>query len=177
MVAATLGAGSSASAKGGGLGGGRGPAGGNGSIGTMGAGTNDFTGDGKDDLLAFYDYGSGEAALFVYSGTTGRYDGATDLVMVDDGAVWRFSGTPNAGENATRPQQYSAIGAEYARSKMVMGDYDGNGMDDLIFLVDRTGGAASLWVLPGGQDPTKIYMWRVWFCGPGNFWPSVTKVA
>ncbi|HEX3477587.1 MAG TPA: FG-GAP-like repeat-containing protein [Kofleriaceae bacterium] len=37
----------------------------------------DFDHNGKKDVMALYDYGSGSAGLFVFPGTTGRTDGST----------------------------------------------------------------------------------------------------
>lgn len=37
----------------------------------------DFDHNGKGDVMALYDYGSGSAGLFVFPGTTGRVDGSS----------------------------------------------------------------------------------------------------
>jgi hypothetical protein len=165
----------------------------------------DFNLDGVDDLVALYDYGSGRAGIWVFpggSGGTSPYlvwevpannfdagavrhldtddingDGVIDLIAVTDHTVYRFSGTRGSGGNATQLAVYTNLPFGMGNQRIVVGDYDSNGFADLIFLRDHGGGSASLWVVPGAVAPPNQYAWRVWYCGPGGFWPGVTKVA
>ncbi|MEV4759683.1 VCBS repeat-containing protein [Micromonospora sp. NPDC049559] len=165
----------------------------------------DFTGDGRADLLALYDYGNGAAGLWVYPGTSGAMnpyrvwyvpannfnvgsvrtvdtddingDGVVDFLAVTDNAVFRFGGTAQAGDGATQAGVYAQLPTQFGQAKVVVGDYDANGFADLIFLLDHGGGSASAWVLSGAVPPQNQILYRVWYTGPGNFWPSAVKVA
>jgi hypothetical protein len=170
----------------------------------------DFNLDGRDDLVALYDYGNSEAGLWVFPGTpnvgdgssnpymvwnvpAGHFnvgavrhtdiddingDGIVDFLAITDTVVNRFSGTTASGTNATIRGEYSTIPAVNGQGKIIVGDYDGNGVADIIFLRDHGGGSASLAVLSGGYESTPPRpVVRVWYTGAGGFWPSVTKTA
>nr|MDT0657970.1 VCBS repeat-containing protein [Micromonospora sp. DSM 115978] len=161
----------------------------------------DFTGDGRDDVVALYDEGNGRARILVFSGTnmsnpyTVWYapagfnhgavqtvdtddingDGVVDFIVITSGLVYYFSGTAGSGDTATTQAVYSY---SWGNARYVVGDYDGNGVADVIVLSDDGNGSASLWVNSGGVPPTQTKWWvRVWSRGPQWFWPSVTKVA
>jgi len=170
----------------------------------------DFNRDGRDDLVALYDYGNSEAGLWVFPGTPnagpgasnpylvwnvspGNFnvgavrhtdiddingDGIVDFLAITETVVNRFSGTTGSGPNATIRGEYSTVPSINGQGKIIVGDYDGNGVADVIFLRDHGGGSASLAVLSGGLESTPPRpVVRVWYTGPGNFWPSVMKVA
>ncbi len=171
----------------------------------------DFNLDGRDDLVALYDYGNAEAGLWVFPGTPavgdgssnpymvwntlpGNFDvaavrhtdlddinadGVPDFIAITDTVVNRFSGTTGSGGSATIRGEYATIPNLENRTKIIVGDYNGNGVADIIFLRDLgNNGSASLSVLVGGAQTTPSRpVVRVWYTGPGGFWPNVTKVA
>jgi hypothetical protein len=105
-------------------------------------------------------------------------DGIVDFLAITDTVINRFGGTSASGPTATIRGEYSSYPSLNNQAKIVVGDYDGNGVADVIFLRDLGSGSASLSVLSGGYESTPPRpIVRVWYTGPGNFWPSVTKVA
>jgi hypothetical protein len=52
----------------------------------------DFDHNGKADVMALYDYGSGSAGLFVFPGTTGKVDGASNPYRVWNPGPGSFDG-------------------------------------------------------------------------------------
>jgi hypothetical protein len=170
----------------------------------------DFNLDGRDDLVALYDYGRSEAGLWVFPGTPNAGDGASnpymvwsvpqnnfnaaavrhtdiddingdgivDFLAITETVVNRFSGTTGSGTTATVRGEYSTVPSINGQGKIIVGDYDGNGVADVIFLRDHGSGSASLGVLSGGHESTPPRpVVRVWYTGPGGFWPHVTRVA
>ncbi|WP_345454067.1 CHAP domain-containing protein, partial [Nocardioides marinquilinus] len=97
--------------------------------------TGDFDGDGLDDVMALYDYGNGTAGLWVFPGTTGRTQGASAPYM-----VWRETNANWWSQPAT---------------KITAGDFDGDGLDDVMALYDYGNGTAGLWVFPGTTGRTQ----------------------
>lgn len=166
----------------------------------------DFTRDGRDDLLALYNYGNGEFALWVFPGTnstsagsvnqywcwhstshddlsgatldTGDIDGNgyKDLVVVKGNTMWVVPGTDQAGDYATNPYAYYV--GPLNNTKSVVGDYDGNGFSDLMSLKDFGNGSQAMYVIKGGvPNWSDRYMEPVWGVPAGNFWLSAMKVA
>src|SRR5690349_2534503 len=80
-----------------------------------GAGNNDVTGDNRADLTAMYDYGNGEAGLFVFPGTARIEDGSTQPQ-----GVW-FAEPRKFWPSAT---------------KVTSGDFNGDGRSDFLAMYD-----------------------------------------
>ena len=97
-------------------------------VGIMGAGTNDFTGDGRADLTALYDYGNGEAGLFVVPGMPTIAPDTTTM-----SPVW-WVGPGNFWPSVM---------------KITAGDFNGDGFSDVLALYDYGGNQAGLFVYPG----------------------------
>ncbi|HEV2782838.1 MAG TPA: VCBS repeat-containing protein [Actinophytocola sp.] len=106
-------------------------------------------------------------------------DGRKDLVVRTDSVAWVVPHTTGAGDNATWPEIYYPGGFPLNRAKSIVGDYNGDGAADLIYLVDNGNGDAEVWVLAGGvpnsANRVPVEVWST--PGPGYFWPSVVKVA
>ncbi|MEJ3742621.1 VCBS repeat-containing protein [Actinomycetes bacterium KLBMP 9797] len=159
----------------------------------------DFNLDGRDDLVALYDYGSAAAGLWIFpggSGATNPYmvwetgpgnfdvrtvhtvdtddldaDGTVDLIAITGGGTYRFSGTTSTS-GGTQPTPYTWNSTYWPT---VVGDYDGNGVVDLITLVHQGNGTASLWVMSGGLPINQPQLWvRVW---DGDLGAGQPKVA
>ncbi|GAB2832655.1 hypothetical protein GCM10027200_35330 [Lentzea nigeriaca] len=128
-------------------------------MGTMGAGSTDFNGDGFADMSILYDYGGGEAGLFVLPGKPVIDDGVTRspymVWSVPRGNFW-----PSA-------------------MKITAGDFNGDGRSDVLALYDYGGGEAGLFIYPGtsAQGSTAAEPYLVWSAPRGNFWPSVMKIT
>jgi hypothetical protein len=121
----------------------------------------DFNGDGRGDLLALYDYGNGSTGLWVFPGAPTQPNGLPGL-----------TGSYMAWE--TPPGSYWI-----SVTKNVAGDFNGDGRTDIMSLYDYGNGEAGLFIIPGtgGSGPNATDAYRVWWSPPGNFWPSVVKVA
>jgi len=121
----------------------------------------DFNGDGRGDLLALFDYGSGNTGLWVFPGAPNQPNGQPGQI----GAYMAWdSGPGNYWISVT---------------KNVAGDFNGDGRTDIMSLYDYGNGAAGLFVIPGtgGSGPNATDAYRVWYVPQGNFWSSVVKVA
>jgi hypothetical protein len=110
----------------------------------------DFNGDGLSDVAILYNYGNGDSALFVlYSTGTG---------FANPTLVWR-----------------SSVGWEWERSKVMAGDFNGDGLSDVAILYNYGNGDSALFVLystgTGFASPT-----LVWRSGVGNWEWERSKV-
>ena len=116
----------------------------------------DFTGDGKADLIALYDYRSDSAGVFVFPGTSSTLDRA-----VAPQRVW-----------------YAASGFTAATAKIAAGDVDDDGKADLMALYDYGSSAAGLLVFPGIAAPTtNTTPYRTLYTGPGTFNVGLVQVT
>ncbi|MEO3807983.1 FG-GAP-like repeat-containing protein [Sphaerisporangium sp. B11E5] len=100
----------------------------------------DFNGDGRDDVAGFYDYGDASAALWVW---TAGQDGSLQAPV----RAWE-SGTWDA-----------------TRTKLVGGDFNGDGRGDVGALYDYGDASAALWVWTAGQDGSLQAPVRAWESG------------
>ncbi|WP_143201278.1 FG-GAP-like repeat-containing protein [Streptomyces uncialis] len=81
----------------------------------------DFNGDGRDDIAVWYDYHDGRDTAFV------------------------FSATVKGGFNHPVNAWSASSGWEHSRSKVVTGDFNGDGRDDLAAMYDYPDGSEKLW--------------------------------
>jgi hypothetical protein len=102
----------------------------------------DFTGDGRDDLDAYYAYDGGRTRLFVMDGVAG----AGSWRQVWDSGVNNWDGN---------------------RAVPVAGDFDGDGRDDVGNIYDYGNAQLKLWLNTdaGASGAARI----VWDSGPGNW--------
>ncbi|HSX06478.1 MAG TPA: FG-GAP-like repeat-containing protein [Candidatus Saccharimonadia bacterium] len=91
--------------------------------------TGDFNGDGKQDIAAFYDYGSGETQLWVF---TGNGDGT---FTPPSAAVWDSGGQWN-----------------WNQTKVVTGDFNGDGKSDVAAFYYFGGNETKLYVFYGSSS-------------------------
>jgi len=121
----------------------------------------DFNGDGRGDLLTLFDYGNGSTGLWVLPGAPDQPNGMPGQI-----------GSYEAWE--TTPGNYWI-----SVTKNVAGDFNGDGRTDIMSLYDYGKGEAGLFIIPGtaGAGPNATDAYRVWYSPPGNFWPSVVKLA
>ncbi len=113
----------------------------------------DFTGDGKADMVALYDYGNSNTGL------------------------WLF---PSTGTGFASPYRVWLSGAgnwTWANSKIVAGDFTGDGKADLATLYNYGNSNTGLWLFPStGTGFASPY--RVWLSGAGNWtWANSEPVA
>lgn len=107
-------------------------------------GAGDFNNDGADDLVAIYGYGGAQTRAFVFLS-----NGATLTSPIQ----WWDSGAGNWEKNG---------------SKIVMGDLNGDGRDDLATLYGYSGARTRLFVsLSTGAAFNTPAIW--WDSGPGNW--------
>ncbi|MBM7774455.1 hypothetical protein JOD54_004659 [Actinokineospora baliensis] len=172
----------------------------------------DFTGDGKADVTAIYDYGASTTGLFIFPGTsgstTGPYrawlsgaggftwsntkiatgdftgDGKADVAaLYDYGAsttgLFIAPGTAATGDSASQPYRVWLSGTggfTWSNSKIAAGDFTGDGKSDVTVLYDYGASTSGLFVFPGtGGSASSGY--RVWLSGAGGFTWSNAKIT
>jgi hypothetical protein len=125
--------------------------------GVRGAGTNDFTGDGRADLAALYDYGNGEAGLFV------------------------MPGQPEIRRNVTRfaPVYWTPPGNVWPHEmKLTSGNFNGDAHSDVLGIYRYSTGLG-LFVFPGSptlDSTTAATPYRISFLA-GNFSIANMKIT
>ncbi|GAA3001536.1 hypothetical protein GCM10010483_53150 [Actinokineospora diospyrosa] len=178
----------------------------------------DFTGDGRTDVLALYDYGNSTTGLFVFPGTAARGDSASvpyrAWVSGTGGFTWSntkisagdytgdgradvtafydygssttglivFPGTAAVGDSASVPRRtwLSAPGAfTWSNTKIATGDFTGDGKADVAALYDYGSSTSGLFIAPGttASGDTASIPYRVWISGAGGFTWSNTKIS
>jgi hypothetical protein len=112
----------------------------------------DFNGDGRDDIGAFYDYGNAQTKLWVLTqGADGMF---TATLGWDTGpGNWYLSAT-----------------------RLVAGDFNGDGRDDIGAFYDLGNSRTTLTVLSQGADG-KFTAALGWDTGPGNWYLPATRFA
>ncbi|HEY0190570.1 MAG TPA: M4 family metallopeptidase [Kofleriaceae bacterium] len=121
--------------------------------------TGDFNGDGYADLMALYQYpGNAVAGLWVFPGTAGS--GSTASVPY---RAWY------AGPNAL----------DVSATQVAAGDFNGDGLTDVLLLDDYGSSEARLFVVPGtttvGANVTSPY--SVWHAATGTFNAKKAKLT
>ncbi|MGE0247732.1 MAG: FG-GAP repeat domain-containing protein, partial [Thermoleophilia bacterium] len=108
----------------------------------------DFDGDGRSDVAAFYDYGGGNLGIFVHRGTAAGLDPVARRIQLTGAGQW-----------------------ELDRTRLVAGDFDGDGRSDVAAFYDYGGGNLGIFVHRGtaaGLDPVAR---RIQLTGAGQ-WES-----
>ncbi|WP_051820905.1 FG-GAP-like repeat-containing protein [Streptomyces flavochromogenes] len=107
----------------------------------------DFNGDGRDDIVTWYDYGDGHDAMisFTPSGTGGAFGGRKEIWTIPAGNFWR--------ENI----------------KIVTGDFNGDGRDDIGGMYGYEDGRVRTLTWTAKTDGTLNYHVGGWETPPGNW--------
>lgn len=106
----------------------------------------DFDGDGRDEVAAWYDYGDGHDAVIGFSlGTDGKFGGRREMLNLPAGSY-------------ERPQM-----------KIVTGDYNGDGRDDLATLYGYGDGRVKTITFTAKSDGTLNSALHSWESLPGNW--------
>ncbi|HEU5476182.1 MAG TPA: VCBS repeat-containing protein [Actinophytocola sp.] len=111
----------------------------------------DFNGDGRSDIAAFYDYGSGQTRIWMFYGTASGIAAPVIVWESGPGNWWWGSATPAAG------------------------DVNGDGRADIAAFYDYGGGHARLFLFAGTASGVSGGP-HVWDSGAGNWWTSDTEV-
>ncbi|MER5206916.1 FG-GAP-like repeat-containing protein [Streptomyces sp. NPDC002825] len=107
----------------------------------------DFNGDGRDDIVTWYDYGDGHDAMisFTPSGTDGKFGNRREIWTIPAGNFWR--------ENL----------------KIVTGDFNGDGRDDVGGMYGYEDGRVKMFTWTAKTDGTLNYHLGGWEAAPGNW--------
>ncbi|MER5891098.1 FG-GAP-like repeat-containing protein, partial [Streptomyces sp. NPDC001941] len=107
---------------------------------------NDVDGDGRGDMVNWYDYPDGHDALF------------------------RFPGTDSGALAAPQSAWTTAPGNWYLdQVKKVAGDFNGDGLSDVAVLYGYGDGTVRLWTFPGNSDGSFTPAFESWSTTPGNW--------
>ncbi|MFF6774681.1 FG-GAP-like repeat-containing protein [Streptomyces sp. NPDC012637] len=106
----------------------------------------DFNGDGRDDVAAWYDYADGHDAVFVWpSAPTGSFSTGYEAWTAPAGSMWR--------ENV----------------KLVTGDYNGDGRDDLGALYGYNDGSVRMYTWSTNTSSKFDGPTGSWYAAPNNW--------
>ncbi|MEV1118670.1 FG-GAP-like repeat-containing protein [Actinosynnema sp. NPDC049800] len=112
--------------------------------------TGDFNGDGRMDIGAAYDYGSGTTGLFVF------HANATGFAPL-------------------APQWNSGAGNFYGElARWVPGDFNGDGRADIAALYNYSGGSTSMFVFYANANGITPPVLK-WSSGAGNFYAELAR--
>ncbi|MCX4964400.1 FG-GAP-like repeat-containing protein [Streptomyces sp. NBC_00654] len=103
----------------------------------------DFDGDGRDDIAAWYDYADGHDSIYTFpSSATGTFGSVAEAWTTPAGAMWRD------------------------HMSIVIGDYNGDGMDDFGALYGYDDGTIRAWTWSAQANRT--------FAKPVSSWEALT---
>ncbi|MFJ4870338.1 FG-GAP-like repeat-containing protein [Streptomyces sp. NPDC088757] len=107
----------------------------------------DFNGDGRDDIVTWYDYGDGHDAMisFTPSGADGKFGGRKEVWTIPAGNFWRQN------------------------LKIVTGDFNGDGRDDVGGMYGYEDGKVRMLTWTAKTDGTLNYHLGGWEAAPGNW--------
>jgi hypothetical protein len=107
----------------------------------------DFNGDGRDDIATWYDYGDGHDAVISFnpSGPDGTFGNRKEIWSAEAGNYFRNS------------------------MKIVSGDYNGDGRDDLGALYGYADGSVKMLTWTAKADGTLNERLEGWLASPGNW--------
>ncbi|GGZ80289.1 hypothetical protein GCM10010371_44740 [Streptomyces subrutilus] len=111
----------------------------------------DVNGDGRDDLVAMYGYSTYGAAVFTGLAQANGGFAAPVKVWAQPSTVW-----------------------DYARTKITVGDYNGDGREDVALMYDFTEGSAGLYTLLGQANGTLGAETLSWQTPEGNWYLGST---
>ncbi len=113
----------------------------------------DFAGnDGYTDVMAMYDYGSGNLGMFLFQGSSGN--------------LGQPQGQWTTGNNA-----WNVKSGEYG-----VGDYNHDGKDDIVALYDLTNSNLGAFIFPGNGNGVDVNQ-LLWTTGTGQWNLSATKMV
>ncbi|ACU38389.1 peptidase S1 and S6 chymotrypsin/Hap [Actinosynnema mirum DSM 43827] len=111
----------------------------------------DFDADGRNEIVAFYDYGGGRTTVFFFDGV----EGVTTPVKVWESPAGTW---------------------EWPRMNPVSGDFDGDGRDEIAVFYDYGSGNTAVWLFVGLDRTASARM--VWNSGLGTWeWNRIKPVA
>lgn len=111
--------------------------------------TGDYNGDGKDEVAAFYDYGSGQTKIHMFSNSNGTLVDSTPY----DSLIGNFDALSISG-------------------KVVSGDFNGDGIDEILTLYNYGNSGAKLFKFSYNNSTKKFTYDVVWSATSFN-WNSV----
>ncbi|MDZ4168526.1 MAG: FG-GAP-like repeat-containing protein [Coriobacteriia bacterium] len=166
----------------------------------------DVDGDGRDELVAFYNYGGTSCAIWVFevdgtslSGSRPWYvpsgwewarvkpfigdidgDGRDEILAAYDhggDSTGIWTWDIDAASVTPRRDWYTASSYNWSNSNYLCGDVDGNGVDEIISYYNYSLGSTGIWLFSRQPDGSIITLGRKWFVSSGWDYNAVKPVA